>query len=1282
IVQQLHYNHDQVIHTFDAYWDSNNWVSTSSNGNVQIQKSEGRYMIHTSCNNLVGSVMDNEWRNALTINSNSYIGIGTSNVDHRISIQAEDSSPDGPHIVIRTDTDQWPLFQQLNYTHDHISQTFDAFYQSNVWLSSDSNANFSMQKHHGRLSFVTSCNNALGSSNITWRTALSLNSNSFVTIGDSNPSTDRITIRAEDSSPFGPHMSIFTYTDSNHPLFQQLNYSHDQICQSYDTYFQSNVWKSSSSTGNFLTQKHDGRLIFQTSCNNTEGQSVDWRPAFTINSNSFIGIGTSNILKTRVTVTAEGSSMLGPHVSYFIDTDSNCPVFQQLNWTHDQIHMGFDTYFNGSTWQSSSTNGNFLLSKQLGSLVFSTSCNAPMGSDLSLTQAFSININSFIGIKTTNPTHRLTVRGEDQDMLGPHAAYYVSSDSNYPVVQQLNWSKDKASTSYNSYWNGSTWISCSNNANFKFQYDSTKFNISSCCNISTGSAIPWYNALTIDSNSYIGIGCSNTTNRLTVAGPSNSMFGPHVAFYFLEDVSMPTFQIYNSNHDNVSLNFDAFWDGASWISSSTTSAFQIAKQDSRLLFKSVDNSQSNDIITWKIPICINSNSFVSINNSNPTLPLDVAGGVLLRSNLYVNRHVTISNNLSNLGNASFSSNVLINSNLYVDQNTVLSNTLSNLGNASFSSNVLVNSNLYVNQNTVLSNTLSNLGDASFSSNLLVNSNLYVNQNTVLSNTLSNLGNASFSSNVLINSNLYVNQNTVLSNTLSNLGNASFSSNVLINSNLYVNQNTVLSNTLSNLGNASFSSNVLVNSNLYVNQNTVLSNTLSNLGNASFSSNVLVNSNLYVNQNTVLSNTLSNLGNASFSSNVLVNSNLYVNQNTVLSNTLSNLGNASFSSNVLVNSNLYVNQNTVLSNTLSNLGNASFSSNVLVNSNLYVNQNTVLSNTLSNLGNASFSSNVLVNSNLYVNQNTVLSNTLSNLGNASFSSNVLVNSNLYVNQNTVLSNTLNTLGNTTFASNVVVGSNLYINQNVTISNSLTNLGNANFASNVVVQSNLTVNSSAIFLSNVYITGQLTTGSLNTASNVGTPNFTGDVVFTSNMTTVGFTTLCNSLSNFGNVYFNSNLVIKQTLSNLGNAYFASNVTIKGQLSVDNINYTTSNVTIVSSTTIQSNLYLQSNLGIGTSNPIAQLDLRLYTDGVGKTLANFGNSNNGDVYFRIIDEDNTSNIVAYIYAPNATFSNTLSNLGNASFSSNVFINSNLFVKQNATFSNTLSNLGNASFSSNVLI
>lgn len=164
--------------------------------------------------------------------------------------------------------------------------------------------------------------------------------------------------------------------------------------------------------------------------------------------------------------------------------------------------------------------------------------------------------------------------------------------------------------------------------------------------------------------------------------------------------------------------------------------------------------------------------------------------------------------------------------------------------------------------------------------------------------------------------------------------------------------------------------------------------------------------------------------------------------------------------------------------------------------------------------------------------------------------------------------------------------------------------------------------------------------------------------------------------------SNLYIRHSISNLGTAYFASNLTVVGTLNVDTINYTTSNVTIVSATTFQSNLYVGSNLGIGTSNPTAQLDVRLYTPEVGNVIVNISNSNAGEVYFRVYDEDIIGGKAHYNYNIATVTSNFSSNFGPAYYGSNVYVNCNLYVNGTQFNSNTLSNIGNAYFASNVNI
>ena len=535
LYQMRNWTHNDITQSYDSYWDSNNWISSDSNANFRTMKYDGRLLFTSACNMIPGTVVDDDWRTAFAINSNSFLGIGTSNFYNRVTMRAEDSTVLGPHLVMFTDLDSnHPLYQQRNWTHNDITQSYDSYWDSNNWISSDSNANFRTMKYEGRLLFTSACNMTPGSIvDNDWRTAFAINSNSFLGIGTSN-FYNRVTMRAEDSTVLGPHLAIFTDVDSNHPLYQQRNWTHNDITQSYDSYWNSNNWISSDSNANFRIMKKDGKLLLTSACNMTPGSIVDnnWRTAFMVNSNSFLGIGNSNPTH-RVTMRAEDSTVLGPHMAFYTDIDQSNPLLQIRNWTHDDVAISFDSYWNSNNWASSSTSGNFQIYKQHGRLIFYSACNSDPTSniDSSLFPALVINSsNSLIGIGMSNPTHRLTITGESNNVLGPHLAYYLTSDSNYPVFQQYNADHDNIAMSFDSFWNGSNWISSSTTGNFQIVKHNGRLLFQNATYQTVGDTLDnsWFTALTINSNNYIGIRNSNPTHPLDVHG--NVIFRSNVTY--------------------------------------------------------------------------------------------------------------------------------------------------------------------------------------------------------------------------------------------------------------------------------------------------------------------------------------------------------------------------------------------------------------------------------------------------------------------------------------------------------------------------------------------------------------------------------------------------------------------------------------------------------------------------------------------------------------------------------------------------------------------------------
>ena len=75
-----------------------------------------------------------------------------------------------------------------------------------------------------------------------------------------------------------------------------------------------------------------------------------------------VGIGTlevpdGGIGYAKLAMSGTTTSSSGPHIQCTTSADSY-PVFQQLNWGHDNVSLNFDSYYDG-TWRSSDAGSNF-----------------------------------------------------------------------------------------------------------------------------------------------------------------------------------------------------------------------------------------------------------------------------------------------------------------------------------------------------------------------------------------------------------------------------------------------------------------------------------------------------------------------------------------------------------------------------------------------------------------------------------------------------------------------------------------------------------------------------------------------------------------------------------------------------------------------------------------------------------------------------------------------------------------------------------------------------------
>ena len=620
--QQANLNHDDIISAYDNFFDGSNWYSSSSSGNFQIAKQSGRLVFFSACNVSEGNALDSNLFPAMSINSNSFVSLGTSNAVNRLTIRGTDSSMFGPHIAILTDIDDYPVFQKLSWTHDDISTGYDIFYDGSNFVSSTSNGSFLLQKTNGQYSINSVygvSNGQTVTSNLT--PAVVVNSNGFVSIG-TKESKYRMTLAGTDSNITGPHTAAYVLSDPTHPVYQQLNWAHDSIFTGYDTYYDGSNYISSSSIANFGISKSKGQFTIYSSCNNVVGAPATLVPSIVVNSNSFVSLYTSNAIN-RLTVNGDDSSISGPHVAFLSHIDEY-PIYQQLNWTHDSISTGYDAFYDGSNWISSSTNANFVLTKTDSALVYGASANNSPGNIFTGSTAMAITSNAFVGFGTSNTSHRITISGDDSSINGPHVAAYVTYDSNYPVFQLYNADHDDISLCFDNFFDGTNFIS-SDSTNFKISKNDGKLVVHNAHNDTPGSVVNFHTAFSINSNAFIGVGTSNPSARLTIVGSSNSLYGPHVEFFTADDIAHPTLSIVNVAHDDVSLNFDSYWTGSNYVSSASNGNFQVIKQNGKLSFNAGFTSNVASNIVFATALAIQSNSYVGVGNSNASSRLTISG---------------------------------------------------------------------------------------------------------------------------------------------------------------------------------------------------------------------------------------------------------------------------------------------------------------------------------------------------------------------------------------------------------------------------------------------------------------------------------------------------------------------------------------------------------------------------------------------------------------------------------------------------------------------------------
>lgn len=137
-------------------------------------------------------------------------------------------------------------------------------------------------------------------------------------------------------------------------------------------------------------------------------------------------------------------------------------------------------------------------------------------------------------------------------------------------------------------------------------------------------------AIHIGSDQKVGIGTITTPHagvglaKLAIEGTDGDAAGPHMQFTTPAD-DYPLLQILPWQHDNVSINFDAYFTtaGTGWTSSDAGSNFQIAKGGDKLRIQYDSGVAAGSAITWNKGITLNIAGKVGIGGVDPNLSLTI-----------------------------------------------------------------------------------------------------------------------------------------------------------------------------------------------------------------------------------------------------------------------------------------------------------------------------------------------------------------------------------------------------------------------------------------------------------------------------------------------------------------------------------------------------------------------------------------------------------------------------------------------------------------------------------
>jgi hypothetical protein len=956
--------------------------------------------------------------------------------------------------------------------------------------------------------------------------------------------------------------------------------------------------------------------------------------ALTVNSNNFVGIGTT---APGSMLAVSGGATIGSSYS-----NSAAP-------SDGLMVQGLTSLCNNlNVYGSATVSNNTILQSNLVVAGATTHSNiVALQSNLTFDNYGSVTVyssNSYLGVGTTTPAAKLDVYGAiaTSNLIRITAGGIHIAPSDTVSAPAYTWSNDTSTGIYNPgagkvgiTCTGSNLLTLANVSSPNSNFLPATFNGSNILvsdnntYTATASSIgvgqqPW-NAFETNRSGYFSnylYSGGNYTGSVSTVVSETTYNGEWLQLQLPAPQALAQYTLRPNDNPTFTTNMASSWvvagstDGTTWTLIDTQSNItwpnsaaktytvtgSAAYTYYRLIGLKTHSGAANIpfvVGTWNL---IGTPSVTGGNiNANAGVVIGYSNAVASTNGLLVQGATSLSNTLNVSGQAAVSNALTVTSNLWVNGATSLSNNLNVYGTATVCNVTALQSNLVVAGTSTHSNSvymLSNLyvaGQLSVSNVTYVTSNIYVYSSEIIQSNLSVYNDATLCNNLnvfgitTLSNALQVFGSTSLSNTLNVCGVSTLSNALTVTSNLWVNGATSLSNALDVSGVSTLSNALTVTSNLWVNGAASLSNNLNVYGAATVCNVTALQSNLVVAGTTTLSN------------------NLYALNPTSLSNSLDVSGVSTLSNTLTVTSNLWVNGAASLSNNLNVYGAVTVCNVTALQSNLVVAGTTTLSN------------------NLYALSPTSLSNTLNVSGVTTLSNALTVTSNMWVNGAASLSNTLNVSGVTTLSNALTVTSNLWVNGAASLSNNLNVYGAATVCNVTALQSNLVVAGITTLSNNLYV---LNPTSLSNSLNVsGRITFSNALTVTSNVWVNGATSLSNALnvsgvSTFSNaVQITSNIVVVGSTSLSNPVIMSSNLATYGMITHCNTVTLNSNLTFSNMGTIT--MYTSNNfLGVGRSNP----DKLLTLGAISATISNptFKMYNFSNSTFEIILSDSNTGVL----------------------------------------------------------